>query len=56
MTHTFQIQGPTLTAGIVLNQNFIVIKTAPIVKYMRGWNYKKVCHYCSKRGWSIRKV
>lgn len=50
--------GPTasnFTAGIVLEDN-VVVKAAPIVKYMNGWTLSRVEDYCRKRHWRWTKV
>ena len=37
-------------AGIILEDK-TVVKTAPILHYMLGWNETKVQSYCRKKGW-----
>jgi len=39
-------------AGVVLEDN-VVIKTAPIIKYMKGWNSNKVVKYSINKNWKI---
>lgn len=51
-----RIKGPTVVGGLVLNFNFIVVDTAPVFKYMKGWPYKKVVLYCQKRGWKLERL
>ena len=46
-----RIESSYFVAGIVIDQNGQVVKAAPIVKYMVGWNTEKVETYCKKRGW-----
>jgi hypothetical protein len=45
-----QITAPHFTAGIVF-ENDIVIRTAPILSYMRGWSLYKVETYCITKKW-----
>lgn len=48
-----QIMAPHFTAGVLVDEdNEIVIATAPIVKYMKGWTLSKVRDYCGRKGWS----
>jgi hypothetical protein len=46
-----QITSNYFCAGIVA-LNGRVIVTAPILKYMKGWDGMQVRNYCSHRGWS----
>ena len=41
--------------GIILKNN-VVVKTAPIVEYMRGWSLREVVAYCNYRKWRILKT
>jgi hypothetical protein len=50
-----QIKAPHFTAGIVLQDNVVVI-AAPIVKYMVGWPRPKVRAYCTGKNWPISVV
>jgi hypothetical protein len=45
-----RITAPHFTAGVVF-QDDIVVKAAPILNYMRGWNRFKVEAYCIKKKW-----
>lgn len=40
--------------GVVLHP--IVLRAAPIVKYMIGWKREQVEAYCKKRGWKWEEV
>lgn len=46
-----QIKAPHFCAGIILTGG-VVTEAAPIVKYMIGWDRKKVRAYCDKKGWT----
>jgi hypothetical protein len=48
-----QITAPHFTAGIEL-ENERVVRAAPIVGYMWGWNRDYVRWYCQKKGWTVR--
>lgn len=37
-------------AGVVVVDN-IVVRAAPIVKYMRGWSGDRVCAYARSKRW-----
>lgn len=39
--------------GIVLRDN-VVIRYAPIVRYMYGWSGQQVREYVQRKGWSIK--
>jgi hypothetical protein len=49
------IDAPHFYAGIVA-RNGKVIEAAHIVKYMKGWDGKKVADYCKQKGWSWELV
>lgn len=49
------IDAPHFYAGIVLEDD-VVVRAAPIVKYMRGWTRDKVRAYCQRKGWKVLVV
>jgi len=53
MEIVIQITAPHFCAGLVMRDGFIV-KTAPILKYMRGWSYAKMVLYCAKKQWCFQ--
>lgn len=42
--------------GEVSNWHVMGSKTAPIIRYMHGWNWKEVVAYCKHKGWKLKKV
>lgn len=48
-----RIEAPHFVAGVKFTGAGICHATAPIVKYMKGWDCSKVQDYCSKKGWKI---
>jgi hypothetical protein len=44
------LSAPTFTAAVVL-ENGIVVRAAPIVAYMMGWDRRRVLGYAHKRNW-----
>lgn len=46
-----RISAPHFTAGVVF-ENDIVVRTAPILHYMRGWSRAQVEAYCNKKKWT----
>lgn len=49
------IDAPHFYAGIVA-RNGKVVEAAHIVKYMKGWDGKRVADYCKAKGWSWELV
>lgn len=47
MNSLIRIDAPHFCAGVELCDGKVV-KTAPIVKYMKGWNIQKVINYCDR--------
>lgn len=52
-----RIVAPHFTAGVVLgtgNVGFVmVVRAAPIVKYMMGWTEEHVRDYCKRKHWEV---
>lgn len=42
-------------AGII-TESFRVVRTAPILKYMKGWMFHSVEKYVRKKGWKFEIV
>lgn len=51
-----QISSGYFCAGIVVSQFGVVIRAAPILRYMLGWNSKRVHKYCHVKDWHISVV
>ena len=47
-----QITSGYFCAGLLVDDK-TVTKTAPIIKYMRGWEFEKVIDYCWKKRWKL---
>ena len=45
-----RITAPHFVAGVVLEDD-VVVRAAPIIKYMRGWNSARIKSYTRKKGW-----
>lgn len=42
---------PDFCAGVVLDGRGIVVRAAPIIRYMIGWTEARVVRYARQRGW-----
>lgn len=56
----FRIEGKSrsgmdFVAGIVVRDS-VVRRTAPIVKYMRGWKLSTVINHCNRKKWKFREL
>lgn len=40
-------------AAVEVGLNDVVIRAAPIIKYMKEWPAKRVEEYATKKGWKI---
>lgn len=47
-----RIEAPWFVAGIVFQQGR-VIRAAPIVNYMLGWDITRVSGYANRRRWNL---
>ena len=45
-----RIDAPHFCAAVVLDSD-IVVRAAPILKYMLGWSRWRVADYCRNKGW-----
>jgi hypothetical protein len=55
---TIRIEAPHFTAAVDLTYNArreppgrVVVKAAPILRYMLGWPESRVFDYCATKGW-----
>jgi hypothetical protein len=48
----YRIVSDYFVCGIVVREG-VVIKTAPIMHYARGWSEAQLLTYCLKREWSV---
>ena len=56
-----RISAPHFVAGIECYSAFgchdyddnptLIHRTAPILKYMKGWTVHRIQHYCHRKGW-----
>lgn len=51
-----RISAPHFCAGVVLNEHDIAVHGAPILRYMVGWNGKKIFDYCRYKRWVWEKL
>lgn len=47
------IDAPHFNAAVVLDDNGVVVRAAPILKYMLGWTAARVVRYCFRKGWQF---
>jgi hypothetical protein len=50
-----QITSNYFCAGLVSTHGRITL-AAPIIKYMKGWPFRKVSGYCDKKHWQLNRV
>jgi len=47
-----QITAPHFCAGLETRSS-VVMRAAPIIKYMKGWTTGKVREYCQEKSWKL---
>ena len=52
----FQIIANHFCAGGECNDKKIVVRQAPIIKYIRLWTIEKVEKYCLQKGWKFKRI
>lgn len=61
MTRFYRIEGRLarggpFVAGVELRlrgDTLVVLKTAPILYWMRGWSEQQLVAYCRRKGWNL---
>jgi hypothetical protein len=43
-------------AGVILDDECVVRRWAPILWYMRGWNRERVLHFARRRRWAVDEL
>lgn len=51
-----RITAPHFVAAVVIGHCETVIKTAPILKYMKCWGRSEVHKYCRRKGWTFEEI
>ena len=51
----YQVKSDYFVAGFC-TANHKVVKVAPIIKYMKGWNLSRALEYAKSKGWKTEKV
>lgn len=49
-----RIVAPHFVAGLEFDG--VVTRTAPILRYMRGWDDRRVRLYCARKGWKATAI
>lgn len=55
MRYLTQIDAPHFCCGVEFDDDIVVL-TAPIVKYMMGWDLDQVRYYCDSKRWKFTEV
>lgn len=48
--HLVTVTAPHFCASVVC-RDYKVVRTAPILKYMKGWGLKSIERYCKRKMW-----
>ena len=51
-----RITAKHMCAGVFLNEQGLVIKTAPILHYMMDWNKEQLERYCHYKNWECEII
>ena len=47
------IDAPHFVAGVVTDDRGTVVRAAPILAYMVGWNARRLGAYCTRKRWNV---
>jgi hypothetical protein len=56
MHKLIRIVGPSFVAGVVVGMRCQVVRAAPIVYYMQGWDVAQIRRYVRRRGWTLELI
>ena len=45
-----------MCAGVVLDSAEVVVRAAPILRYMLGWHADRVMSYAARKGWQAERL
>lgn len=48
-----RIESGYFVAGVVLDEDHVAERAAPIVNYMRNWHIDKILRYTNKKNWKV---
>lgn len=51
-----RISAPHFVAGVLLDEDGVVTKAPPIVRYMVGWTRHRLVNYCAEKGWIVQVI
>lgn len=54
--NSIRITAPHFCAGVEIDRNSRIIRTAPILSYMKGWTVERVTEYCDHKNWKWEVV
>jgi hypothetical protein len=46
------IAAPHFVAGVCLNAEDVAVRSAPILRYMVGWDLPRIAEYVARKGWT----
>jgi hypothetical protein len=47
-----RIEAPHFVAAVILDRYGKVVRAAPILRYMTGWQHSRVERYAASKGWT----
>ncbi len=53
--YLYQVTSPYFVAGIEVSGS-LVVRAAPIIRYMIGWEIGRVVKYANHKGWEVEEV
>jgi hypothetical protein len=53
---TWRITSSYFVAGIIVAQDGVIVKTAPILKKFNNWAAYAFEQHCTKQGWKVEKL
>jgi hypothetical protein len=51
----YRVTSNYFCAGLIM-RNGKVVRAAPIIKYMKGWNIVRIRQYAARRNWTVERV
>ena len=49
---TIRFESPTMVAGVIVEDG-VIVRTAPIVSFMKGWKAERALEFAKHRLWDV---
>lgn len=55
-SRSFQVTAPHFCAGFTLTERGTIVRSAPIIKWVKAHSLASIQAYCKRKGWKIEEL